>query len=75
MKSNEVVLNELIKERFVLIQKMNKIRNFKMNNTEEFMKLGDMMCQLLDTQLSIMNSYEEILTSRIILLKLENKGE
>lgn len=70
MKSNEIVLNELRKERFDLVQKMNKIRDFKLNNTKEFLKLGSMTCQLLDTQLNIMDSYKEILTARIILLEL-----
>lgn len=69
MKSNKVVLNELRKERFDLIQKMNKILDFQ-NNTKEFYKLGSMASQLLDTQLNIMDSYKEILTARIILLEL-----
>lgn len=71
MKNNEIVLKELRIERNFVNNQIEKIYNLKYNNTEEFMKLGAMMCQLLDTQYKILESYKEILTARIILLEVD----
>lgn len=69
MKNNKEVLRELYNERFELVRKINKLQNFKYHRTEEFIKLGSMMSQMLDTQIEIMNSYFEILTMRIMYLE------
>lgn len=66
---SRTILKNLIDERNELIIKLDKIRNFKYNKTDKFLKLGANMCQLIDIQYSIMNSYCEILTARIMLLK------
>lgn len=71
MKSKISVIRELIKERNDLQIKMLKIRNFKFNKTKEFLSLGSQMCQMIDTQYFIMNSYYEILTLRIMKLREE----
>ena len=59
----EDIIFRLKIERSELINKLNKL---------EKLKLGVMMCQLLDTQQMIMKSYIEILTARIILLECDN---
>lgn len=69
MKNNKEVLRELYDERFGLVRKINKLQDFKYYRNEEFIKLGSMMCQMLDTQIEIMNSYFEILTMRIMYLE------
>ena len=69
MKSNEEVLRELKIERYTVMNKMNKITDFKLNNTDEFIKLGSRMCTLIDIQYYILASYNEVLTARIIALK------
>lgn len=66
---NRTVLKNLINERNELLIKMNKIRDFKYNKTKDFLKLGAQMCQLIDIQYSIMNSYYETLTARIMLIR------
>lgn len=71
MKNNEIVLKELKIERNFVNNQLLKIYDLKYNNTEEFMKLGPIMCQLLDTQYKILESYKEILTARIILLEVD----
>lgn len=69
MKSNEEVLRELKIERYSVMNKMNKITDFKLNNIEEFIKLGSRMCTLIDIQYHILASYNEVLTARIIALE------
>lgn len=66
---SRTLLKNLIEERNELLIKINKIKNFKYNKTKDFLKLGAQMCQLIDIQYSIMNSYCEILTARIMLIK------
>ena len=74
MKDKESILISLKIERHELNIRINKLNKLKYDNIEEFKKLGSIMCQMLDTQLEIMNSYFEILTLRILYLE-ENKYE
>ena len=67
----DVIIKELTNERNQLRVKINKLRDFKYEDTKSFLKLGSMMCQLLDAQLSAMQTYDECLTARIIYLELE----
>lgn len=67
----DVIIKELTNERNQLRAKKDKLRDFKYEDTESFLKLGSMMCQLLDAQLSAMQTYDECLTARIIYLELE----
>lgn len=71
MGDNNENIIKLKLERTELINKLNKLEKLKYNNTDEYLKLGGMMCQLLDTQQMIMKSYIEILTARIILLEVD----
>lgn len=60
-------VERLRKEQRDLISKATKLSNFR--GTEEWDKLTVPEKVLLDTQLSVMNTYIEILTNRIILIK------
>jgi len=68
----EDIIFRLKIERNELMDKLNKLEYLKYNKTDEYLKLGGMMCQLLDTQQMIMKSYIEILTARIILLECDS---
>lgn len=67
------LFHELRYERNMLMARMNDIRNLKYKHTNEFLKMGSIMCQLIDTQYAIMSSYCEILTARIMYI--EENGE
>ena len=68
--TEDAIIKELRIEQNQLRTKINKLKDFKYKDTESFLKLGSMMCQLLDIQLSAMETYDECLTARIIYLDL-----
>ena len=61
------IVEKLRKEKQELIVKATKLSNFR--GTEEWDKLTTAEKVLLDTQLSVMNTYIEILVNRIILIQ------
>ena len=67
LKIETPIVEKLRKEKQDLIVKVTKLSNFK--GTEEWDELTMAEKLLLDTQLSIMNTYIEILVNRIILIQ------
>ena len=67
----DLIIKEIRTEQNQLRAKINKLRDFKYEDTKSFLKLGSMMCQLLDAQLYAMQTYDECLTARIIYLENE----
>lgn len=67
------IVERLRKEQRDLISKATKLSNFR--GTEEWDELTTAEKVLLDTQLSVMNTYIEILTNRIILIQEKNLEE
>lgn len=73
LKIETPIIEKLRKEQRDLISKATKLSNFR--GTEEWDKLTVPEKVLLDTQLSVMNTYIEILTNRIILIKEKDLEE
>ena len=67
LKTETPIVERLRKEKQDLIVKATKLSNFR--GTEEWGKLTLAEQVLLDTQLSVMNTYIEILVNRIILIQ------
>lgn len=68
MKSDRIVLKELRYEYKEIINKIDRLREFRYT-FDEYMELGSEMCSLLDIQLRIMESYSEVLLARMTLLR------
>lgn len=63
----QVIVN-LKLERSAIHTRLCHLKDLK-KRPEDFNKLGSIMCQMLDTQEKIMESYIEILTLRILYLE------
>ena len=73
LKTEAPIVERIRKEKQELIVKATKLSNFR--GTEEWDDLTTAEKVLLDTQLSVMNTYIEILVNRIILIQEKNLEE
>lgn len=73
LKREAPIIEKLRKEQQELIAKATKLSNFR--GTAEWDKLTTAEKVLLDTQLSVMNTYIEILINRIILIQEKEARE